>query len=473
MRDIIGYEEKNPATLSQIESGYPRFVSHRFNQQLSQVVAEELSIADRVLWLTCSAAMAGLLVKEIGKPAQAHRQGQLHGVSIPSDPQLNRIAKVFLQNVGGFLSSRQAEDELATRGAPTIAPEELVSDETTALREIRKVLIDAHAGSNADDILLAPSGMNAFHAAWRTTADLQAERGRTVWIQLGWLYLDTIAQLRRFTATPADYINLTDVTDLAAIHWAIAQAGDRLAGVVTEVPTNPLVQTADIEVVAAAAHAAGGRMVLDPTLVSPFNIRVLEYADVVVNSLTKYAANEGDVIAGSIVINPAGKDADYLRTEIARRLDPVYPRDLRRLAAQIPNYKSTVRHTNEAAREVVVYLEQHPNVGKVYWSLQSDTAANFAKIAREPGNVGSMISFTVKGPMAEAYDRIPLPKGPSFGMSNTLICPFIYLAHYDLICSPTGRAELAAAGIDPELLRLSVGTESPDEIIAALAQGLD
>jgi cystathionine beta-lyase/cystathionine gamma-synthase len=57
-------------------------------------------------------------------------------------------------------------------------------------------------------------------------------------------------------------------------------------------------------------------------------------------------------------------------------------------------------------------------------------------------------------------------------MKTTLICPFIYLAHYDLVTSERGRAELAASGIHPELLRLSIGCEPAEEIIAALAEAL-
>jgi cystathionine gamma-synthase len=84
-----------------------------------------------------------------------------------------------------------------------------------------------------------------------------------------------------------------------------------------------------------------------------------------------------------------------------------------------------------------------------------------------------MISFTVRGSLARFYDRLTLPKGPSFGMRTSLICPFIYLAHYDLVTSETGRATLAAHGLSPDLLRLSVGCEPVAEIIAALRDALD
>lgn len=472
MHDVVGYEEKDPAVTKHLRSGYPRFVLHQFNQQLTTLVATELAVENETLWLTSSSRTASDLVAELnGAARQIEFQG-IHGVAHPQDPAATLYAKRYLQNTGGFLSSREAEDMLAAHDQLVVEAETLAPLDTSA-EIIRSVLVDAHAGSSSDDILFAPSGMSAFHGAWRSLADLQAERGRTVWIQLGWLYLDTIAQLQRFTAGPDDYVNLTDVNDLPALEAAIAAAGDRLAGLVTEVPTNPLVQTADIERVAALVRRAGGRIVLDPTLVSPFNIRLLEYADVVVNSLTKYAANEGDVIAGSVIINPDGPDAAILRERITARLDPIYPRDLRRLAAQIPAYEATVQRTNDTALVVVEYLRSHPAVREVFWSLQPPTAENFAKIARRPGNIGSMISFTLNRPLADVYDRFPLPKGPSFGMVHTLICPFIYLAHYDLITSEAGRAQLADAGIDPELLRLSVGTEPAEEIIAALAEGLD
>jgi cystathionine gamma-synthase len=83
-----------------------------------------------------------------------------------------------------------------------------------------------------------------------------------------------------------------------------------------------------------------------------------------------------------------------------------------------------------------------------------------------------MIAFSLRGELEPFYDRLRLPKGPSFGMKTTLICPFMYLAHYDLVSSPEGRDELAANGLDPNLLRLCVGVEPPEDIIAALREAL-
>ncbi len=473
MRDIVGYEERDPATLRHLNSGYPRFVVHSFIRQLATAVAAELDLAGHELWLTCSARAANALHTELGA-AHAIRIDHegLHGVAHPTDPDLFLRAKRFLQNTGGFLSSREAEDRLMLRGDLTAAAPETLAPADAALATVTDALLAAFPGTTRRDIALAPCGMNAFYAAWSALADLQASRGRTVWIQLGWLYLDTIAQLKRFTATPADYVALNTVTDLAAIDAAIAAAGDRFAGIVTEAPTNPLIQTADLPALAARVRAAGGRLIIDPTLVSPLNVAVLEHADLVVNSLTKFAASEGDVIAGVTVVNPAGPDADWLRPRVARRSDPIYHRDLARLAAQIGDYATVIEQTNLNAAAVVEYLLAHPGVKQVYWSLQPDSRANYLAIARSPESIGAMISFTVHGELADFYDRLDFAKGPSFGMKTTLICPFIYLAHYDLVTTEAGRAELAAAGIDPALLRLSVGTEPIDEILATLDAAL-
>ncbi|MCC5021865.1 MAG: PLP-dependent transferase [Candidatus Synoicihabitans palmerolidicus] len=472
MRDVIGYEEKDPAVVQHLQSGYPRFVLHRYNRQLSAAVATELGLTDHELWLTCSSRVADALTIELGAAHTIRLKHEgLHGIAHPTDPDLFLRAKKYLQNIGGFLSSREAEDRLISRGAlpflPRPAPPALHSLKTV-VANLQQVL----PGTSSRDIILAPSGMNAFHASWRALADLQASRGRTVWIQFGWLYLDTISQLKRFSGDPANYIALRDVTDLATLEATIRSADDRFAGLVTEAPTNPLVQTADLAAIAELTHRHEGRLIIDPSLVSPLNVSVLPHADIVVNSLTKYASSDGDIIAGVSAINPTGPDADWLRTRIARRTDPIYDRDLAELARQIADYPAVVAQTNTNAAAVVEFLRQHPAISKVFWALQPGSKDNYLKIARTPDHIGSIISFTVRGRLADFYDRLALAKGPSFGMKTTLICPFIYLAHYDLISSEPGRAELTAAGIDPDLLRLSVGTEPASDIIAALAAAL-
>jgi len=192
----------------------------------------------------------------------------------------------------------------------------------------------------------------------------------------------------------------------------------------------------------------------------------------VATSLTKYTGNEGDIIAGLVVVNAAAPDAAALRRVAAANIEAPYPRDLARLAAEIGNTGTVLARIEESTPRVAGFLSAHPAVGSVKWALDPASRANYLGVARSPGATGGVISFTVRGRLEDFYDRLRLAKGPSFGMRTTLICPFMYLAHYDMVSTETGRAELSANGLDPDLLRLSVGTEPTDEIIAALQEAL-
>lgn len=471
MRDVRGYEERDPAITRHLTSGYPRFVVHPFARQLAELLVSQHALAGKTLWLTSSGRMADRLAAHLGSAGLRFADGSVHGVAHPESPEFFTRAKTFLQNIGGFLSSREAEDELVRRGALS-APTAEATFAGNADAEIRGSLRRAMPGAGDRDIFFAPSGMNAIYAAFRAVADLQAARGRTVWVQLGWLYLDTIAILKKFTAAPADYVYVRDVFDRAALERLFAVHGARLAGVVAEVPTNPLIQTPDVAALAELCRRHGARLLLDPSVASVFTIDLLGHADVVTTSLTKYTASEGDLIAGAAIVNPAGPDAAELRRRIAHEVEPVYPRDLARLAAQIGDTEAVLARINANTAKVAAFLEQHPAVREVLWALAPASRENFQKLARSPGATGGMISFSAKLPLERVYDRLRLPKGPSFGMRTTLICPFMYLAHYDLVTTAAGRAELIASGIDPDLLRLCVGTEPVDEIIAALAEAL-
>jgi len=476
LHDIIGYEEGQPETIRHITCGYPRFVVHSHAKQLCEFLGRRPDLTGRSLWLVTSPKMAEALADKLGRAAPAlaapFSVEGIDGVAHTDTPEWNARGKVFLQHLGGFLSTRAAEDHLVRLGLrPAADPEKLFPGD--AVREIKRVLRGCYAATRDTDILLAPSGMNAMQAAFRAISAVQAPRGRTAWVQLGWLYLDTIALLKKFTPDPArDYLRHGDVTDLTGLERLFAEHGTRIAGVVIEAPTNPLVQTPDVAAVAALARRHGARLILDPAISSPFNVDLLPHSDLVAQSLTKYTAHEGDVIAGAVVVNPAGPDANALRSLAASFLEPVHSRDLARLAAQIGTAAQVVARINASTLKVAAFLESHPNVSQVWWAQQPASRANYLQVARTPSSVGCMISFTIKLPLEKFYDQVRLPKGPSFGMQTTLLSPFIYLAHYDLVTAATGRAELAAFGIDPNLLRLCVGAEPADDIIATLAEAL-
>jgi cystathionine gamma-synthase len=481
MRAVRGYEEKDPEILASVTSGYPRFVVHPFVRELAEHLSAEAHLAGRKLWLTSSPAMADALIQHLsrlqgdGPPARPVAMplsaGGVSGVSHADTADLSAGAKLFLQNVGGFMSSREAEDQLVRLGLKREIHNETVFAGNST-EEVRRHLRRMLPNAQDRDIFLSNSGMNAVYSAFQSAAELQAKRGRTVWVQLGWLYLDTIAILKKFTATPADYVYLRDVFDLSTLEKLFAEQGARIAGLVTEIPTNPLIQTPDVDALSALCRRNGATLILDPSVASLFSVNTLPKADMIVNSLTKYTGNEGDVLAGVLAINPTSPDADELRRRVASRIEPIYPRDLARLAAQIGQTEDVLRRIASSTPRVASFLAGHSKVKDVFWALSPESSANYRRIAWHPDAVGGMISFTLRGSLELFYDRVRLPKGPSFGMKKTIICPFMYLAHYDLVNTPAGRAVLAESGLDPDLLRLCIGTEPVEDILSALDEAL-
>ena len=474
MRDVRGYEEKDPETMRALSSGYPRFVVHPFARRLTEhLLASDHGLRGRELWLVPSGRATTRLTAHLGTAGDARpfsRDG-LHGVSHPVSPELSARAKTYLQNTGGFLSSREAEDHLVRLGLlPAAQTEALFAGDPAA--HVHAQLRAALPEATDADVFLAPSGMNAVWAAFRAAAALQSARGRTVWLQLGWLYLDTIAILQRFTGAPGNHIHVRDPLDLRGVENVLGTLGARVAGVIAEVPTNPLIQTPDLPALGELCRRHGALLIVDPSIASIHNVNVLTHADLVVASLTKYAASEGDLTAGLVAVNPAGRDAAALREAVPAELEPVYPRDLSRLAAQIGDTREVLARIHANTARVAAFLESHPAVREVRWARQPSCAANFQRIARASDATGGVITFTLhrRGALETFYEHLRLPKGPSFGMKTTLVCPFMYLAHYDLVTTPAGLTELAASGVDPDLLRLCCGTEPAEEIIGALSE---
>lgn len=484
MRDVIGYEEKDPAVTVHLTSGYPRFVVHPLLRQVvATIQASQPEFAQRELWICAGPAVAAALHAHLGGVGELVAiDAALTGLALPADasPEISRRARHFLQHTGSFGSSRAAEDWLVSQGVLPAQTSELVPAlGTDAAAHVRQTLAAAFGhGVTAGAVELLPSGMAATYAAFAAVNAVQAPLGRTRWIQLGWLYLDTIALLQKFTAAPAsDYLHHGNVFDLDGLARLLDAHAGRVAGLFAEIPSNPLVQTPALPALAALCRAHGVALVLDPTIACPLNLDVLPHADVVVNSLTKYTAPEGDVILGAAVVNPASPLSVRLRPALASaaRIPATYPRDIARLAAQIDAAPALIAQINKTTPQVVAFLETHPKIASVHWSGHRDSAANYAALARTPASVGSMITFSLRSdvPLATFYDRLRLAKGPSFGLTTSLICPFMYLAHYDLVTSEAGRAYLATQGLDPNLLRLSIGAEPADELIAALAEALD
>lgn len=462
--DVIAYERKEPRVWSLIRAGYPRFVRNALVTAAAEELARRCAFTpdSEYLppdWPAPPWALFPLAREDVARrlAEQAGARTLAYGVGgagilliVESGPAADRLAKL-VQHTGALISSRQAEAWLADEPE---APD-------TGSAEVRAALAPFFPGVAPADLLLCSSGMNAVDAALHAVDVVQSPAGRRAWIQLGWLYVDSIRLLEKNPGVERRFVH--DVTDLAAVERLLA-AGD-VAGVLTEAPNNPQLQTADLAALRALCDRHGALLVVDPSSAGVAATEVLPHADVVACSLTKYAASSGDVMAGVLAVNPARPHAAALLTAARARHVPLHALDAKALAPQVAKVAEVTAALSANAAELARRLAAHPSVVRVRTALTGPTADHYRRIMRPGAGAGSLVTVELReGAMRRVYERLNVVKGPSFGLSFTIAAPFMWLAHFEEVSTEQGRAEIRAAGLDPDLLRISVGLEPVDEV---------
>jgi cystathionine gamma-synthase len=460
LADVESYERKEARVWDVLRSGYPRFVRNALVTRAAQEAARRLGRAGQLF---------PLVSEEAARRLAAHVGAELTSLDDVGDwwlavtPEADadaalRLAKM-VQHTGTLISSRQAEAWLAG-DAPV--------DGAAAIATIRATLAPYLQGVPSADILIAAAGMNAVDAGLAAVESVQRPRGRTDWIQLGWLYVDSTRLFEK--AREAKHHFVADVRDLAAVERLLATG--TVAGVLTEIPNNPQLETTDLPALRALCDKYGAKLLLDPSSVGLASVDVLPYADVLVSSLTKYAGSEGDVMAGVLAIDPKRPDATAMLAAARLRLAPLHALDLRALASQVGRMEEVTRRLAANAAELARRLAAHPAVARVRTADQGPTADNYRLVRRPGAGAGALITLELRGDMRAVYDRLAVGKGPSFGLRYTLAAPFLWLAHFEEVTTEQGRAGIRAAGLDPDLLRISVGLEPIEEIWSAFVAAL-
>lgn len=470
MADVCGYEEGDPQVMAALRSGYPRFVQHEYVGKLIEFYREREGLSGQKIAIIPSRRAADDLLGWLGEGYEKREVEEAVYLVFcqAADATRSRRLRKFLQHTGCGISSRQAEDLLLSHGLlQSRFPES--SFRGNALQQVESDLTQL-IGCRDSDLLVCASGMNAFYAGFRAVQELQQSRGRTAWIQLGWLYLDSGCLLQEFLGDGETLESIYDVFDIEALLVRLSALGDQLAAVVVECPSNPLIRICDLGRIAAMVRKLGGVMVVDPSIASVYNVNVLPYADVLVTSLTKYAAIEGDVMIGALAVNPESPFYSDLVLRTSAFYLPPYARDLSRLAHEMKSAAQAIHKMNANAARLCAFLRAHPAVREIYCASCSEHIHDIAK-GNQP--VGVVITIELVGDLVKFYDALRVMKAPSFGTRFTLVCPFMYLAHYDLVTTPEGRAQLAAAGINPELIRISVGEENYEAIESSMVEALD
>ena len=257
-------------------------------------------------------------------------------------------------------------------------------------------------------------------------------------------------------------VELVDMTDVAAVQAAIRPGKTKLVWV--ETPANPMWTITDIAATAAVAHAAGALLAVDSTVASPVITRPLDSgADLVMHAATKYLNGHSDLIAGALV---AREDNDFwqrvkkIRAQNGATLGSfeawLLLRGMRTLFLR-------VRAASQSAQWVAEYFNGHALVREVLYPGLPGAQGHAIALKQMPGGFGGMLSIRAAGGEAAAIAtaaKVALWKrATSLGGTESLI---------------EHRASVEGAGspVPTDLLRLSVGIEDADDLIADLEQAL-
>jgi len=265
-------------------------------------------------------------------------------------------------------------------------------------------------------------------------------------------------------------VRFVDPTDLPAVAAAVAEA--KPGCIVIETISNPLLRVGEIDTIAAMAREAGAALVVDNTFATPLIARPLELgAHFSVNSLTKYLAGHGDVLGGVVVCD--GDHLEPLRA-LARSTGPVLgPFESYLTMRGIKTFPLRMERQCANACRAASWLAAQPRIARVYFPgdpLHPDAAAIHRLFP--PNLFGAVVSFELKDAGREEIfrfmDRLELiVRATSVGDVHTMMLYPAMSSHREL--SPKHRARL---GIGDNLVRLSVGIEAAEDIIADLAHAL-
>jgi cystathionine gamma-synthase len=239
--------------------------------------------------------------------------------------------------------------------------------------------------------------------------------------------------------------------------------------ILSESPTNPYLRVLDLEKLVAIAHKHNLKTIVDSTFATPINQRPLEFGvDFVIHSATKYLGGHNDLLAGVVI------GSKYMISAIRETggiLGAVSdPHTAYLLLRGLKTLELRVKRQNETADKIAHFLAKHPAVRRVYYpGLVSHP--DYEVAVEQMSGFGGVVSFELETDLegtGRFIDQLQIPYiGPSLGGVESLVEQVAIVSYYEL--SSEERAEI---GISDSLVRLAVGIESADDLLADLTQAL-
>ncbi|MEW9671035.1 cystathionine beta-lyase [Ammoniphilus sp. 3BR4] len=260
--------------------------------------------------------------------------------------------------------------------------------------------------------------------------------------------------------------SFVDTTDLDKVKAALTP---QTKGVYIETPSNPLLKVTDVKGVAEWAQENGLISIVDNTFLTPFYQRPLELgADIVIHSATKFISGHSDVVAGLVAVKDSSlaKRISFLQNAFGAILGV---QDCWLVLRGLKTLKVRMETSTKGAEKIARWLETHPNVKKVYYTGLPSHPGHEIQSAQSEGH-GAVLTFDV-GDGAAARNLMSHIKLPivavSLGSVESILSYPCKMSHASM-----PEEERNRRGITDGLMRLSVGLENPDDLIADLEQAL-
>jgi cystathionine gamma-synthase len=315
---------------------------------------------------------------------------------------------------------------------------------------------------HGEDALLFSSGMNA------VTTVMLAMLSAGAHVVIG---DDCYRRTRQFCKTYLKKFGIETTVvpmgDFAALEAAI-RPNTRL--IVSESPTNPYLRVVDLVRLVEIAKRHGVKTLIDSTFASPVNQRPLDFGvDLVLHSATKYLGGHNDLLAG-VVVGKAGL-IDSLRQSLGVLGGVADPHTAALLLRGLKTLALRVERQNQNAQAIAEFLEKHPRVARVWYPGLASHPDHAVARAQMLG-YGGVVSFEIDGTLEDTSRFIDATElaiiAPSLGGVETLIEQPALMSYYEL-----STEERLAVGIKDNLVRLALGVEDTEDLIADLAQALD
>jgi cystathionine beta-lyase len=261
------------------------------------------------------------------------------------------------------------------------------------------------------------------------------------------------------------FVNMQDVSAVAAL------VNEHTKMIWVETPTNPMMNIIDIEAMAKISKAAGAMLCVDNTFATPYLQNPLDLgADMVMHSVTKYLGGHSDVVMGALVCSDENIANEMYRIQNSSGAVTA-PMDSFLVLRGIKTLHLRVQRHCENGEKVARFLASHPRIEKVYWpGFESHPNHDVAK--KQMRGFGGMISFTLKGNQLEDALNI-VKKVEIFALAESLGGVESLIGHPATMTHASIPKEVREqSGVVDSLIRLSVGIEDADDLIADLTQAL-